>query len=313
MNQPSNLETLSEGLVKKINTATNCGAFEHSDCQGKRFKINLENCDRMKAVKEMMLEVLNRKSLPITGSDKPFPLARFDGAISISEENGDILFIDTFDKNSVWLWWHDGADCQKLASDFSTFLKQCVHHKKAIPMATDSKYLDLAAKITGNWEEFDNFGGAYYKFSNEGHLNKYYKAGEISKQSWRVIDGNKIGFLKNGKEGENIYEIDSFIGSCLIIVHKSGRRLELHKIANDYDYSLYEYLNQFIPKEMKAINYGYAWFLIENMEELDNGDIKLYIWRFQAPGKYDEYQYVLRQDGASWKVIEAIELAPMNV
>jgi hypothetical protein len=54
---------------------------------------------------------------------EPFPLDRLAAGLAIGDNNGDIVFLDPADEYSVWLWYHDGADVERLADSFEQWLE----------------------------------------------------------------------------------------------------------------------------------------------------------------------------------------------
>lgn len=40
----------------------------------------------------------------------------------IGEENGDYIYIDGEDQHSIWIYYHDGGDVEKIAHSFSDFI-----------------------------------------------------------------------------------------------------------------------------------------------------------------------------------------------
>ncbi len=53
---------------------------------------------------------------------EPYPIARLAQGLAIGNNNGDILFLDPTDRYSVWIYYHDGFDVEKLASSFAQWL-----------------------------------------------------------------------------------------------------------------------------------------------------------------------------------------------
>jgi len=90
--------------------------IEDPKCTDKKFKISLNDPHAMVPIKNMLLEVLSQDYITTTCGKDVFLLKRLDDVIVISQQDGDLLFIDPEDAFSVWLWWHDGGDCQKLSN-----------------------------------------------------------------------------------------------------------------------------------------------------------------------------------------------------
>ena len=51
------------------------------------------------------------------------PLDRVEHGFVIGEENGDYVYLDSFDNFSVWIYHHDGGDVTRIADSFEEFLK----------------------------------------------------------------------------------------------------------------------------------------------------------------------------------------------
>lgn len=51
--------------------------------------------------------------------DKPYPLKRLAAGWAIgTESSGDVLYLDPSDKHSVWIFYHDGGDVERVAKSF---------------------------------------------------------------------------------------------------------------------------------------------------------------------------------------------------
>ncbi len=51
------------------------------------------------------------------------PLDRVAAGFVFGEENGDYVYLDAADGNSVWIYYHDGGDVLRIADSFSDFLE----------------------------------------------------------------------------------------------------------------------------------------------------------------------------------------------
>jgi hypothetical protein len=58
----------------------------------------------------------------IESSNGSVPITRVANSFSFAEDNGDYLYMDPFDKCSVWIYYHDGSDVEKVSESFSTWL-----------------------------------------------------------------------------------------------------------------------------------------------------------------------------------------------
>jgi hypothetical protein len=54
---------------------------------------------------------------------EPYALDRLAAGLAIGDNNGDVVFLDTEDGYSIWVWHHDGADVEKMADSFEQWLE----------------------------------------------------------------------------------------------------------------------------------------------------------------------------------------------
>jgi hypothetical protein len=54
---------------------------------------------------------------------EPYSLDRLAAGLAIGDNNGDVVFLDPTDEYSVWIWYHDGADVERLADSFEQWLE----------------------------------------------------------------------------------------------------------------------------------------------------------------------------------------------
>jgi len=54
---------------------------------------------------------------------EPYSLDRLAAGLAMGDNNGDVVFLDPADDCSVWLWYHDGADVERLADSFEQWLE----------------------------------------------------------------------------------------------------------------------------------------------------------------------------------------------
>lgn len=57
-------------------------------------------------------------------NDKDYLFERLADGLAIGENNGDVLFLDSSDEFSVWLFHHDGGDVERLAESFPKWLSK---------------------------------------------------------------------------------------------------------------------------------------------------------------------------------------------
>ena len=43
--------------------------------------------------------------------------------MAIGDNNGDVVFLDPTDEYTVWIWYHEGADVERLADSFERWLE----------------------------------------------------------------------------------------------------------------------------------------------------------------------------------------------
>ena len=87
-------------------------------------KLNEEiNIDGLITPRWKQLESFAQTYSEVTGEDETvdqfgnaFSLERLKKGITIGDDNGDPLFIDPKDSNSVWCYHHDGGDVEKLCN-----------------------------------------------------------------------------------------------------------------------------------------------------------------------------------------------------
>lgn len=58
----------------------------------------------------------------VTDEGEPFPLTRVRQGLAIGDDNGDPLYIDPDDGNSVWVYHHDGGDVERLAESVEEWI-----------------------------------------------------------------------------------------------------------------------------------------------------------------------------------------------
>ena len=51
------------------------------------------------------------------------PKSRVENSFVFAEENGDYLYLDPEDKNSIWIYYHDGGFKKKVANSFKEVLE----------------------------------------------------------------------------------------------------------------------------------------------------------------------------------------------
>jgi hypothetical protein len=54
---------------------------------------------------------------------EPYSLDRLAAGLAIGDNNGDVVFLDPTDEYSVWIWYHDGSDVERLADSFERWLE----------------------------------------------------------------------------------------------------------------------------------------------------------------------------------------------
>lgn len=56
--------------------------------------------------------------------EEPYSLERLAAGLAIGTNNGDVMFLDPSDGYSVWVYYHDGSDVERLADDFPSWLAE---------------------------------------------------------------------------------------------------------------------------------------------------------------------------------------------
>lgn len=84
--------------------------------------------DRRKTVTISQLRSFS-ESLKDLGADSledqdgnPYALERLSDGLAIGSNNGDVMFLDPSDRFSVWVYYLDGSDVERLADSFSGWL-----------------------------------------------------------------------------------------------------------------------------------------------------------------------------------------------
>lgn len=305
-------------LPKEISELINAFSkftIEDPKCTDKKFKLSLNDPHAMVPIKNMLLEVLSQDYITTTCGKDVFLLKRLDNVIVISQHDGDLLFIDPENAFSVWLWWHDGGDCQKLSNNIFDWLDSCKQHKEIKPIATADEYLHIQHEMSGNWIGDYN---TYYCLENDGTVTKYFSDGIISDGHWRIIEENKISFLMKHELVFSIVRREK--NEILIELDQSVRKhqIVLKRIDEDKDFSLYHFLYEFLKEEMNRSSMVLTRHRIIETKKMENGDTQITLWRFaeKAKGQYsnphDVYRYVFRKKENFWEVISKLEIEPMS-
>tara|TARA_Y100000296_G_scaffold58349_1_gene67204 strand:+ start:1203 stop:1664 length:462 start_codon:yes stop_codon:yes gene_type:complete len=58
----------------------------------------------------------------VHSSEGHLPIERVANGFVVAEENGDLLYLDSADNFSVWIFHHDGSDVKKVSSSISDWL-----------------------------------------------------------------------------------------------------------------------------------------------------------------------------------------------
>ncbi len=69
------------------------------------------------------IDRIYRKRNHAPSPDGPISLDRLENAFCIAEDNGDLLYIDPLDENSIWIYLHDSGELMKIAASFDEWLK----------------------------------------------------------------------------------------------------------------------------------------------------------------------------------------------
>ena len=109
-------------------------AYEHSDfgwdlCTAKtlekKISINGKRLPQTQALRGFVDESVFDADHTSDAKGKPYKLERLKAGICIGHsDSGDVLFLDSQDDYSVWVFHHDGGDVEKLASSFGTWIQR---------------------------------------------------------------------------------------------------------------------------------------------------------------------------------------------
>lgn len=58
--------------------------------------------------------------------DADYPLQRLSGGLAIGTNNGDVMYLDPADGFSVWIFYPDGGDVERLESSFAAWMDNAV-------------------------------------------------------------------------------------------------------------------------------------------------------------------------------------------
>lgn len=151
-------------------------------------------CKGLEMHAQVLKENTNSSTTKVTGTKQTFKLDHLSKCIVIGYENGDSLFLNPED-NSIWSFWHDGGDCQKLENNFSSWIKNSKEEYEPLEkMVTDSKFKGIFNSLVGIWESVGN-NKNYLELREDGTAQDYYSDGSGSKGEWRVINKNEVGIL----------------------------------------------------------------------------------------------------------------------
>ena len=64
-----------------------------------------------------------RKRLSAPSSNAAIALDHLNKAVTIAEENGDYLYFDSLSDFSLWMYFHDSGETQKVAETFDEWLR----------------------------------------------------------------------------------------------------------------------------------------------------------------------------------------------
>jgi hypothetical protein len=85
------------------------------------------NRDKVQAILQLSAYVSSiRKHIGDETEDQdgePYSLDRLAAGLAIGDNNGDVVFLDPTDEYSVWIWYHDGADVERLVDSFARWLE----------------------------------------------------------------------------------------------------------------------------------------------------------------------------------------------
>ena len=85
------------------------------------------NRDKVQAILQLSAYVSSiRKHIGDETEDQdgePYSLDRLAAGLAIGDNNGDVVFLEPTDEYSVWIWYHDGSDVERLADSFEQWLE----------------------------------------------------------------------------------------------------------------------------------------------------------------------------------------------
>lgn len=78
--------------------------------------------EQLASYAEIDEEFRKRKSIPSNRGLRSFD--HLKKSVAIAEDNGDILYIDTMENNSIWIYLHASGEVKFLAESFDEWLKK---------------------------------------------------------------------------------------------------------------------------------------------------------------------------------------------
>ena len=200
-------------------------------CEEKGFHLlGSKFCNGLKMHADIIREYEKTDSTRVTGTRQRFSLDLLEKCIVIGYENGDSLFLNREDF-SVWVFWHDGSDCQKLAGTFTEWLGNTKEEYDPIPeMITPEKFQHLIEKYAGLWKIEGRRYPSYLELKSDSYAKRHYEDDSGGEGQWRVIDGKRIGILIESK-GYKLEE-DKFT-----VINCTETNLDLDLKKHDYQVS----------------------------------------------------------------------------
>ena len=171
---------------------------------------NIKYWQQSVAWADMIEEYTGRDWTKITNSRKRFKLDRLRACITIAEENGDFLLLDPMDNFSVWIYWHDGDDVQRIADSFANWLEKST--PTLTPASNEKTAPELSNQIPqycGLWVQKTQIGDFTIAFSENGSVEEGF-SDELEQGHWRVLSTDRIGvsiFESSSKSEEVRYKV----------------------------------------------------------------------------------------------------------
>jgi hypothetical protein len=70
-----------------------------------------------------------RKRTAVPSNDKELDFSHLEKSVSIAEDNGDILYIDTISSNSIWIYMHASGEVKMISESFKEWIENSTIEK----------------------------------------------------------------------------------------------------------------------------------------------------------------------------------------